>query len=91
MSGATSGDSTVPLIDIFNGSSTPSSTEPTLPLPPPLPEEFSTLPPGGEALGNSIAPPPLPDLSEDMNSQPVASTLPPQPVTNDPAQFKIPN
>ena len=92
MSGATSGDSTVPLIDIFNGSSTPSSTEPTLPLPPPLPEEFSTLPPGGEALGNSIAPPPLPDLSEDMHSQqPVASTLPPQPVTNDPAQFKIPN
>jgi len=91
MSGAVSNDSDTPLIDIFNGPSTPSSTEPVLPLPPPLPEEFSTLPPASDTANNTIAPPPLPDLSENSNSQPTASTLPPQSVADDPSQFKIPN
>lgn len=91
MSGAVSNDSDTPLIDIFNGPSTPSSTEPVLPLPPPLPEEFSTLPPASDTANNTIAPPPLPDLSESSNSQPAASTLPPQSVADDPSQFKIPN
>lgn len=90
MSGATSGDSDAPLIDIFNGPSVPSSTEPTLPLPPPLPEDFSTLPPAGVDINNTIAPPPLPDLSNNADSQPATSTLPPQPVVEDPGQFKIP-
>jgi len=92
MSGATVKDAGAPLIDIFNGPSTPSSSEPTLPLPPPLPDEFSTLPPAVGDINNTIAPPPLSEEPVDSPiAQPEASTLPPQLVSSDPGQFKIPN
>lgn len=89
-------DSDAPLIDIFNGPSAPSSTEPTLPLPPPLPDDMSTLNTVAPDAG-TLTPPPMPDLAAD-NNQPAApavdsaaSTLPPKEASSDPGQFKIPN
>lgn len=85
-------DSDAPLIDIFNGPSTPSSTEPNLPLPPPLPDDISTLNTTAPDPG-TLTPPPMPEIATDT-TQPTTeptSTLPPKETSSDPGQFKIPN
>lgn len=63
----------------------------SLPPMPPLPD-FSTLPPMPQAPGGAAAPMGAlpPEKLEDMLAPAPAPAAPPQPASNDPAQFKIP-